>query len=200
MNLTVRPPRGPGSIPSHGGVFQGSTRTHSCGEETLLSSGWTLIGSELLSPNSSVRAERSFAIRYLNVAIKPLCGNLDICLNYYFRHGILFACFRLRFTTESERCFFGSRFSVALLHNLADFATEMHYNREKPEHANAPNIGIQNNIESSHINIYATFIFQTHPTQDPHPWPTLEAHCLQHLHGSHTCSTQSSFGHCTLSW
>jgi len=43
--------------------------------------------SELSSPNSnsSVRAERSFAIRYLNVVVKPLCGNLDICLNYYFR-------------------------------------------------------------------------------------------------------------------
>ena len=35
--------------------------------------------------NSSVRVERSFAICYLNVVIKPLCGNLDICLNYYFR-------------------------------------------------------------------------------------------------------------------
>ena len=32
--------------------------------------------------NSSVRAERLFAIRYLNVVIKPLCGNLDICPNY----------------------------------------------------------------------------------------------------------------------
>ena len=53
-------------------------------EETQLNSGWTLIGSELSSPNlnSSVRAERSFAIRYLNVVIKPLYGNLDICLNY----------------------------------------------------------------------------------------------------------------------
>ena len=56
-------------------------------EETQLSSGWTLIGSELSSPNSnsSVRAEQSFAIHYLNVVIKPLCGNLDIRLNYYFR-------------------------------------------------------------------------------------------------------------------
>jgi len=35
--------------------------------------------------NSSVRAERSFTIRYLNVVTKPLCGNLDVCLNYYFR-------------------------------------------------------------------------------------------------------------------
>jgi len=54
------------------------------GEEPLLSSGWTLVGSELSSPNfnSSVRAERSFAILNLNVVIKPLCGNLDICLNY----------------------------------------------------------------------------------------------------------------------
>jgi len=62
-----------------------SMRTHGRGEEMLSSSGWTLIGSELSSPNfnSSVRAERPFAIRYLNVVIKPLCGNLDICLNYY---------------------------------------------------------------------------------------------------------------------
>jgi len=57
---------------------------HSRGEETQLSSGWTLIGSELSSPNfnSSVRAEHSFVIRYLDIVIKPLCGNLDICLNY----------------------------------------------------------------------------------------------------------------------
>ena len=36
-----------------------STRTHDCGEEKQLSSGWTLIGSELSSPNlnSSVRAK-----------------------------------------------------------------------------------------------------------------------------------------------
>ena len=44
------------------------SRTLGRGEEPLLSSGWTLIGSELSSPNfNSVRAERSFAIRYLNV-------------------------------------------------------------------------------------------------------------------------------------
>jgi len=41
--------------------------------------------------------------------------------------------------TESERCFFELRFSVALLRNLADFETEIHLSREKPEHANAPN-------------------------------------------------------------
>ena len=68
------------------------------GEETPLSSEWTLIGSELSSPNfnSSVRAERSFAIRYLNVDIKPLGSNLDICLNYYFVRGVLFAYFLSR--------------------------------------------------------------------------------------------------------
>jgi len=99
-------------------------RTHGRGEEPLLSSGWTLIGSELSSPNFdlSVRAERSFAIRYLNIVIKPFCGNLDICLNYYFQSQI---------ATESERCFFGSRFSVALLRNLADFVIEIHFSREK---------------------------------------------------------------------
>ena len=35
---------------------------------------------------------------------------------------------------------FGSRFPVALLHNLTDFATKIHFGREKPERANAPNI------------------------------------------------------------
>ena len=61
--------------------------TRKFGEEMLLSSGWTLIGSNLSSPNfnSLVRAKQSFAIRYLNVVIKSLCGNLDICLNYYFQ-------------------------------------------------------------------------------------------------------------------
>jgi len=65
-------------------ISAASMRRLGRGEETLLSSGWTLIGSELSSPNfnSSVRAERSFVIRYLSVVIKPLCGNLDICLNY----------------------------------------------------------------------------------------------------------------------
>jgi len=76
-----------------------STRTLSRGEVPLLSSRWTLIGSELSSPNfnSSVRAVRSFAIRYLNIVIKPLCGNLDICLTTRltptFSCGILFGCF-----------------------------------------------------------------------------------------------------------
>jgi len=37
---------------------------------------------KFLNFNSSVRAEQSFAIRYPNVVIKSLCGNLDICLNY----------------------------------------------------------------------------------------------------------------------
>ena len=64
-----------------------SAQTHGRGEETLLSSGWTLIRSELSSPNlnSSIRAERSFAIRYVNKVIKLLRGNLDICLNYYWK-------------------------------------------------------------------------------------------------------------------
>jgi len=54
------------------------------GEEAQLSSGWTLIGSELssLNFNSLVRAEQSFTIRYPNVINKSLCRNLDICLNY----------------------------------------------------------------------------------------------------------------------
>ena len=121
-----------------------STRTPGHGEETLLSSDWTLIGSELSSSSfhSSVRAEQSFAIRYLNVVIKPFCGNLDICLSYYanayFRSQNSVRVLRSRTATESERCFSGSRFSVALLHNLADFATEIHFDHEKPKHTNAP--------------------------------------------------------------
>jgi len=65
-------------------IWVASMQTHGRGEGTQLSSGWTLIGSELSSPNfnSSVRAERSFVIRYPNVVIKPVCGNLDIRLNY----------------------------------------------------------------------------------------------------------------------
>jgi len=61
-----------------------STQTLGCGEEMQVSSGWTLIGSELSSLNfiSSVRGEQSFAICYFNVVIKSLCGNLDIYLNY----------------------------------------------------------------------------------------------------------------------
>jgi len=49
-------------------------QAHGHNEETQFSSGWTLIESELSSPNfnSSVRAERSVAIRYLSVVIKPL--------------------------------------------------------------------------------------------------------------------------------
>ena len=36
--------------------------------------------------------------------------------------------------------FFGSRFSVALLRNLADFTTEIQLGRKKPEHANVPSV------------------------------------------------------------
>jgi len=60
-----------------------STRTHGRGEEAQLSSGWISIESGLpsLNFNSSIRAERAFAIRYPDVVIKSLYGNLDICLN-----------------------------------------------------------------------------------------------------------------------
>jgi len=84
-----------------------------------------------------VRAEWSFAIHYLNVVIKPICSNLEICLNYYFRSRNSVRLLRSQTVTESERCFFGSHFSVTLLRNLADFATQIHFDREKPEHANA---------------------------------------------------------------
>jgi len=118
---------------------QNLKKKHSCGEETLLSSGWTLIGTKSSSPNlnSSVRAERLFTIRDLNVVIKPLCGNLDICLNYC--RGILNACFGSKIATESERCFLGLRFSVTLLSSLADFGT-VDFGREKPKHENFKDI------------------------------------------------------------
>ena len=63
-----------------------SRRTHhGRSEEAQLSSGGISITSELFSLNfnSFVRAEQSFAICYPNVVIESLCGNLDICLNYY---------------------------------------------------------------------------------------------------------------------
>jgi len=85
-----------------------STRTFGRGEEIRLSSGLTWIGSELSSSNfnSSVRAERSFAIRYLNIVIKPLCGNLDYLANSYFRSWNSVCVLRSQIATQSERCFF----------------------------------------------------------------------------------------------
>ena len=89
------------------------SRTHGRGEEAQFSSGWILIRSELssLNFNSSVGAEQSFAIRYLDVEIKFLCGNLDVYLNYEANsRGVLLACFCSQPATERERCFFQSRF------------------------------------------------------------------------------------------
>jgi len=43
-------------------------------------------------------------------------------------------------STKSERCFFKLRFSAP--HCLADFATEIHFSREKTGHVNAPNRSI----------------------------------------------------------
>jgi len=88
--------------------------------------------------NSSVRAERSFAICYLNVVIKPLCGILDICLNHYFRSQNSVRVLSVADCDRKWKMLFGSRFLVALLRNLADFATGIHFRREKPEHGNAP--------------------------------------------------------------
>ena len=54
------------------------------GEEAQLSLGGISTASELSSLGfiSLARAEQSFAIRYPNVVIKSLCGNLVICLSY----------------------------------------------------------------------------------------------------------------------
>ena len=62
-----------------GKIWVANEQTHGRGAETQLS----LIGAELSSTNfkSSVKAERSFAMGYTNIVIKPLCGSLDICLN-----------------------------------------------------------------------------------------------------------------------
>ena len=107
-----------------------------------MSSGWTLIESEFSSPNfnSSVRAERSFAIHYLNVVIKPLCGNLDIFLTASLTptsgRGILFACF-----SYGPRLKVKDAFWIALFgRDFAQFSRFL-LNCEickKPEHANAP--------------------------------------------------------------
>jgi len=51
------------------------------------------------------------------LVIKPLCGNPGA----YFRSRNSVRVVRSRTATESERCSFGSRFSVMLLHNWADF-------------------------------------------------------------------------------
>jgi len=53
------------------------------------------------------------------------------------------AYFRSRIGTVSKRWFFGTRFSVALLHNLADFTPKIHFGCEKPEHPNVPNVDRQ---------------------------------------------------------
>jgi len=94
-----------------------STWTHDLGEEAQSNSGRISIGSELssLNFNSSVRAEQSFVIRYPIIVIKSLCITLDICLNHFAKTptigcGILFACLWYQTATESERCFFKSRF------------------------------------------------------------------------------------------
>ena len=80
-----------------GKLLVARTRTLSRGEEPLLSSGRTLIGSELSSPNFTHLSKWTIAVRYLNVVIKPLCDNLDIFLTTRltptFGRGILFAWF-----------------------------------------------------------------------------------------------------------
>jgi len=95
----------PVGLPSLWGmrVWTGSlllSRTLGRDEEPLLSSGRTLIGSELSSPNFTHLSKWTIAVRYLNVVIKPLCGNLDMFLTTglapTFSRGILFACFSCR--------------------------------------------------------------------------------------------------------
>jgi len=83
----------PNALPSMGAFLcswpkflkEFQSRARGCSEDSLLSSVWISIGSELssLNFNSSVRAKESIAIRYPNLVIESLCDTLDICLNYY---------------------------------------------------------------------------------------------------------------------
>ena len=107
----------PSSRPKFFPKFRSRAREHSV-EELLLSSRWTLIESELssLNFNSSVRAERSFAIGYLNVVIKLLCGNLGIFLTTRltptFGHEILFVCFSRRLWPKAKDAFLNRAFRL----------------------------------------------------------------------------------------
>ena len=55
---------------------------------------------------------------------------------------ILFAWFQSLIATESERRFFKSRFSLALLKSLTDFWPKSVSVAKKPNHANPPNVFI----------------------------------------------------------
>jgi len=85
-------------------------------------------GSGLSSPNfnSSVRAERSFAIRYPNVVIKPLCDKLHVL--------------SVADCDRKWKMLFVSQFLDALLSSLPDFTTGIQFGHAKAEHANAPNV------------------------------------------------------------
>jgi len=78
-----------------------------------------------LNFNSSVRAEQSIAIRYPNVVIKSLCGNLDIYLNYYaysyFRSRNYVRVLLVADRDWKWKMLFKSCFSVALLNSFLDF-------------------------------------------------------------------------------
>jgi len=81
--------------------------------------------SELSSLNfdSSVRAERSFAICYSIIVIKSLCDNLDVCLNYHANTYFQSRNF-VRVISNRDRkreMLFKSRFSVTLRNSFADF-------------------------------------------------------------------------------
>jgi len=77
-------------------------------------------------PTLTYRLEPNDRPRYLNVVIKPLCGKIDICLNYHFR---LWSSVRVLSITDHDRkMLVWLCISVALLRYLA----------EKPEHANVP--------------------------------------------------------------
>jgi len=109
--------------------------THSRGEEAQLSSGWILIRSELssLNFNSSVRAKQLLAIRYPNVVIKSLCGNLGICLNYnttaYFQSRNPVRVLSVADRDWKWMMLLKSRFSVPL--SSLDYGPKIHFGHEK---------------------------------------------------------------------
>jgi len=104
-------------------------------------------------PTLTRRLELNDTMRYLNIVIKPLCGDLDICLNYYFRSRNSVRVSSVADRDRKWNMLFGSRFSVTLLHNLADFTTVFHFGHEKPEHMNVPNETVYGSITGGWLRI-----------------------------------------------
>ena len=86
------------------------------------------------------KGERSFTMRYSNIIIESLCGNLDVCRNYHtnaYSQSRKSVCM-ISVTDLNRKIIFKSRFSVALSKSSADLTIEIHFSRENTDHANAP--------------------------------------------------------------